>query len=75
MPFSPLAKTPSELYNLLLEVAKAMQSDLHIEKLKEIIDGLKGEFDIICLLNALFGDPTKHLCYLSKDAEYQSDPS
>jgi hypothetical protein len=54
---SKLFTKPSDLHNFLLKTAKfyVEKADLRVQKLNE-------EFFVICMLNALFGNPNVHLC-------------
>lgn len=58
-PESKLFSKPSEIYNFLYQTAKfyVLKSDLQSQKLNE-------EFFVVCMLNALFGNPNVHLCQL-----------
>lgn len=56
---SKLLTKPGDLHNFLLKTAKfyVEKADLRVQKLNE-------EFFVICMLNALFGNPNVHLCQL-----------
>jgi len=57
LPESKLFTKPGDIYNFLLKTAKyyVEKADLRTQKLSE-------EFFVICMLNALFGNPNVHLC-------------
>ena len=59
LPESKLFTKPGDVYNFLFKTAKyyVEKADLRTQKLSE-------EFFVICMLNALFGNPNVHLCQL-----------
>lgn len=72
MPILEFKKSPNELFslmdklanNLAIEIQRYQQKLKNDPKLVNVIKKLEEEFNVICALNALYGNPNVHLIQL-----------